>query len=35
LGFEDGALVYRQVEAKKLAKFGLMPEAYRFGGVPA
>jgi len=35
LGFEDGAVVYRQVEAKKLAKFGLMPEAYRFGGVPA
>jgi hypothetical protein len=35
LGFEDGAMVYRQVEAKKLAKFGLMPDAYRFGGVPA
>jgi len=35
LGFKDGAVVYRQMEAKKLAKFGLMPEAYRFGGVPA
>jgi hypothetical protein len=35
LGCEDGSLVYRQMEAKKLAKFGLMPEAYRFGGVPA
>jgi len=35
LGFEDGAVMYRQVEAKKLAKFGLMPDAYRFGGVPA
>jgi hypothetical protein len=35
LGVEDGAVVYRQVESKKLAKFGLMPEAYRFGGVPA
>jgi hypothetical protein len=35
LGFEDGAVVYRQMEAKKLARFGLMPQAYRFGGVPA
>jgi hypothetical protein len=35
LGFEDGAVVYRQMEAKKLAKYGLMSEVYRFGGVPA